>query len=144
MKDVEEAINSYFETNCNPPILIRNMWLKKQDFQIGGPSFIYGFEYYYNGLWREYSDHAGGDDYVYISLSLSNQIEWIKDGNRLVYDDTEKRIVKEENKNYHIKVWIWGGFERGLLLYFSGFIIIVDLLISIIWSIIIFVKAKKQ
>lgn len=141
-KDVEEAINAYFKANCKPPILIRNLWIKKHDFRIGGPEFYYGFEYNYEGLWREYSDPAGGEDYIYISLS--NQINCIKNDNKLVYDDTEKRIViEDENKNYDINVWIWGSFERGLLLIYSGFIFIIDLLISIIWAVVIFVKAKK-
>jgi len=138
--DVGIALDTYFKENCKQIVKIKNVSIMKMDFQIGGPTYEYGFDYY-DGIWNKYSNGAGHRDIV--KITMSNIDHCTTSETNLVFDNTKKYFVLEENnKNYGIKVSILGNFERFLLYIYCSIILLIDLIISLIWIVAIQRKRK--
>lgn len=146
IRDVDVALKGHFKVNCTKNITIKNFWLKKVNtFVPGGAWFEYGFDYYIGGQWKKYEDRDGNDETFRLSINDKNFCS--SNAKYFVYDNTTMKMVPiEQNEiinKYSIKVSIWSDFEKQLLLLYGQIILIIDIIITIIWIMIRYIKIRR-
>ncbi|WP_152395235.1 hypothetical protein [Paenibacillus guangzhouensis] len=144
-RDVGVALSEYFDGNGTRKVVIKDIWIKKlTSFLTGAKGFEYGFDYYSEDQWKKYECRSEGNS-KHFTFSINDDFT-CSSSNNLVYDNNANAMVQiHQNdiyKDYSFKALIWDDFEKQLLLLYGFIVLVIDMIITLVWIIIRFIKGK--